>query len=586
MSRRFKRATAVLFCLVVLVGALPQVALGQAASGGAIVKEIIIEGNTHLDDSIIRSAIVKTQIGQPAVDELILDDLRSIYDTGYFQDASATKENVDGGIAVVFHVVENPIVSSIIFRNAESYAMKDFERQMKVQRGDVLNVIDLVDDLHALRPWMLETYGRLIRVSDLEADTEGMVTIEISETVLKDVEIVGNEKTKDFVIERELTFKPGDVVDLNQIDRSLRRVLMLGFFDEISRDFSEEEDPDETVLTINLKERKTGSATFGVAYGSQDGLVGFIEAADDNFLGRGQRVNAVLQLGKGMQSYEFGFYEPYIEAGGTSLGFNIYRRNESVEQAIATDELPDLEPLTGRKKTTGGDVTLSRPFSEYTRGRLTLKAEGNVYTQDKENADDPTHEKWFEDYSTRTIGFGLNTDTSDHPFNPTEGYRNDAYLEIGTTLLGGDYQFAKLRLNHSRYFELFDGGYVFAVRGLGGRKLAGSLGENEKFTIGGADTLRGYSRGANDTLKGDNMLVLNAEFRFPIVDRITGVVFTDWGRAWDSEDGLNLTDLNNSFGVGVRLDTPLGLLRLDYGFGKDEDNKRSGQFYFGVGQTF
>ena len=82
---------------------------------------------------MIRAAIVKTQVGQPAVDELILDDLRSIYDTGYFQDASATKEQLADGIAVVFYVVENPIVTDIVFRNAESYAMGEFERQMRVR---------------------------------------------------------------------------------------------------------------------------------------------------------------------------------------------------------------------------------------------------------------------------------------------------------------------------------------------------------------------------------------------------------------------------------------------------------------------
>ncbi|HHT74289.1 MAG TPA: BamA/TamA family outer membrane protein [Firmicutes bacterium] len=585
MSKHFAQTAAALICLLLLVGVITPTALGQGAPSN-IVREIVIQGNTHLDDDVIRAAIVKTQVGQPAVDELILDDLRSIYDTGYFQDASATKEQLADGIAVVFYVVENPIVTDIVFRNAESYAMGEFERQMRVQRGKVLNVIDLVEDLRGLHSWFAEKYGRLIHVTDLEADTQGIVVVELTETVLKGVEIVGNEKTKDFVIERELTFEPGDVVDIKEIDRSLRRVLMLGFFDEITREFSQEEDPSETVLTINLKERKTGSATFGVAYGKPDGLVGFVEAADDNFLGRGQRINASLQLGKGMQSYEFGFYEPYIEKGGTSLGFNLYRRNSNIEKKLATTENPDLEPLTGRKSTTGGDITLGRPFTEFTRGRLTLTAENNRYVQNLADDETEPHEDWFKDYATRIIGFGVNTDTTDHPYYPTEGYRNDVYLEMGLKMLGGDSQFAKLRLSHSRYFELFDGGYVFAVRGLGGRTLSGTLEENEEFKIGGANTLRGYSYGANDSLKGDNMLVVNAEFRFPIVERVTGVVFTDWGRAWDNDEKITLSELNNSFGLGVRLDTPLGLLRLDYGFGKDEENKRTGQFYFGVGQTF
>lgn len=585
MSKHFVQPAVALICCLLLLGAISATAAGQSAPPSNIVQEIIIDGNTHIDDSVIEAAIVKTQIGQPAVDQLILDDLQAILDTGYFQDVSATKEPRAEGYAIIFHVVENPIVTDIVFRNAGQYAMHEFERQMRVQRGQVLNLVDLVEDLRSLHPWVVEKYGRFAYVTNLEVDTQGVIMVELTEARLKDIQIVGNEKTKDFVIERELTFKPGDVVDLNEIDRSLRRVLMLGFFDEISREFSQEEDPSETVLTISLKERKTGSATFGVAYSKGDGLVGFVEAADDNFLGRGQRIKASLELGREMQNYEFGFYEPYIDAGGTSLGFNLYRHNSKVKKDIATEEQPDLKPLTGRKSTTGGSVTLGRPFTEFTRGRLTLTAENNIYTQNLAEGEEK-HKEWYDDYSSRIIGFGVNTDTTDHPFYPTEGYRNDVYLEMGLKLLGGDSQFAKLSLSHSRYFELFDGGYVFAVRGLGGRTLSGTLEENEEFKIGGANTLRGYSYGGDDSLRGDNMLVLNAEFRFPIVERITGVVFTDWGRAWDQSETFTLGDLKNSFGVGVRLDTPLGLLRLDYGFGKDENNKRSGQFYFGVGQTF
>jgi outer membrane protein insertion porin family len=181
----------------------------------------------------------------------------------------------------------------------------------------------------------------------------------------------------------------------------------------------------------------------------------------------------------------------------------------------------------------------------------------------------------------------LNTNTLDHPFFPTEGYNNDVYLELGTTLLGGSSAYAKLRLEHSRFFEVRDGGYVLALRGLGGRLLGGSLQDNDKFRIGGADTLRGYSYGDPAlNLVGDNMLVMNAEFRFPIVEKVQGVVFTDWGTAWSQGESLRLQNLKNSFGVGVRLDTPLGLLRLDYGLGKDAENNRSGQFYFGIGQAF
>ena len=547
------------------------------AQDSSIVRSIEVEGNTFVDTETIKASILKTKVNQPTVEQHILDDLRAIYDLGYFQDATASFEPAIAGVQVIFHVVENPVVRDISFSGMTQVPVAEFEKQMKTQTGYILNIHDLWEDLNALLEWIATEHGYFARVADLSADTDGRIEVRLAQTTLKDVVIEGNEKTKDFVIQRELSFEPGDPVNVQEVDQSLRRVLMLGFFDEISRDFSQEDDPDETVLTINLQERKTGSATFGLSYSSADKLVGFVEAADENFLGRGQRVNATARFGKKLQEYELGFYEPYIDKSGTSFGINLYRRSRQV-QAM----LKDAEEVSKAQRTTnGGDITLGRPFSDFTRGRLTLKMESNSYA-DFEGPANPD----FKDYRNRALGFGINTNTSDHPFNPTEGYKNDIYLELSPGFLRGDNQYAKLRLEHSRYFEIIDGGYVLAVRGLGGRLLGGTLGENEAFKIGGGDTLRGYSYGdQNHSLAGDHMLVMNAEFRFPIVEKVTGVVFTDWGTAW-SEGSRSFQDLNNSFGLGVRLDTPLGLLRLDYGWGKNEEDQRKGQFYFGVGQTF
>jgi outer membrane protein insertion porin family len=560
--------------LMAMVLVFSMASAGVSAEEKNLVRAIVVKGNSIIDTETIKGAILKTKLNEPAVEQKILDDLRSIYDLGYFQDASASFDPaLGGGVQVVFHVVENPLVQDVSFSGLTQVPLGEYKKKMKTQAGYILNVHDLWEDLKELREWIGSEYGFVVRVADLQADTDGRIHIELAQTTLKDIVIEGNNKTKDFVIEREFTFKPGDPVNVREIDQSLRKVLMLGFFDEISRDFSEEDNPDETVLTINLNERKTGSATFGVAYSSNDGLVGFVEAADDNFFGRGQRVNATVQLGKKVHAYELGFYEPYIDKSGTSLGLNLYRRGKDVEK----------EDNKGKRITNGGDLTLGRPFGDFSRGRLVLKMENNKYDLESGSGAD-----WYKDYNNRTIGFGFGTNTSDHPFFPTEGQKSDAYLELGTSLFGGNSQYAKLRAEYSKYFEVKDGGYVLALRGLGGRLLAGELQENEKFVIGGAETLRGYSPGGNGAidLEGDHMLVMNAEFRFPIVDKVTGVLFTDWGKTWDQGEGFTLSDLNNSFGLGVRLDTPLGLLRLDYGLGKDENLARKGQFYFGIGQTF
>jgi outer membrane protein insertion porin family len=561
--------------LLASVGSSAVQAQGQELG---VVRLITIEGNNIVDTETIRASILKTRLGEEATEQKIIDDIRAIYDLGYFEDVQATVDPALGGVEVVFHVVENPIVREVTFSGVPGIAFEKYARDMKTQPGLILNAHDIWEDLEGLWEWVLGEYGYLVRVTSLSADTDGRIGIELAQTTLQDIVITGNEKTKDFVIERELTFEAGDPVDIKAIDQSLRRLLMLGYFDEISREFSQEDDPDKTVLTINLKERKTGAATFGVGYSTAEGLVGFLQVSDDNFLGRGQMVKANVSLGQKVTSYEFEFYEPYITKSGISLGTSLYRRISEVKTAD-----PDSDEETKSKRTSiGGDLTLGKPLTEFTRGRLTFKLENNTYAHE----DGPIGGV-PDDSKTRNIGVGLNTNTVDHPFFPTEGYKNDVYLELGTTLFGGTSAYAKLSLEHSRFFEVKDGGYVLALRGMGGRLLGGSLPEADKFRIGGADTLRGYSYGDSSLgLVGDNMLVMNAEFRFPIVEKVQGVVFTDWGTTWNQGQSFNMKDLKNSFGIGVRLDTPLGLLRLDYGLGKDAENHRKGQFYFGIGQAF
>lgn len=577
MRQRSARLVIALLVLGLLasVGSSAVQAQGQELG---VVRLITIEGNDFVDTETIRASILKTRLGEEATEQKIIDDIRAIYDLGYFEDVQATVDPALGGVEVVFHVVENPIVREVTFSGVPGIAFEKYARDMKTQPGLILNAHDIWEDLEGLWEWVLGEYGYLVRVTSLSADTDGRIGIELAQTTLQDIVITGNEKTKDFVIERELTFEAGDPVDIKAIDQSLRRLLMLGYFDEISREFSQEDDPDKTVLTINLKERKTGAATFGVGYSTAEGLVGFLQVSDDNFLGRGQMVKANVSLGQKVTSYEFEFYEPYITKSGISLGTSLYRRISEVKTAD-----PDSDEETKSKRTSiGGDLTLGKPLTEFTRGRLTFKLENNTYAHE----DGPIGGV-PDDSKTRNIGVGLNTNTVDHPFFPTEGYKNDVYLELGTTLFGGTSAYAKLSLEHSRFFEVKDGGYVLALRGMGGRLLGGSLPEADKFRIGGADTLRGYSYGDSSLgLVGDNMLVMNAEFRFPIVEKVQGVVFTDWGTTWNQGQSFNMKDLKNSFGIGVRLDTPLGLLRLDYGLGKDAENHRKGQFYFGIGQAF
>ncbi|NLY11590.1 MAG: BamA/TamA family outer membrane protein [Firmicutes bacterium] len=586
MRRFFTTKFLALIIFMLLFGVVTNVSMASDNGlDGQIIKEIAIEGNESIDTNVIRNAIFRTKVDEPFVTENVIDDMYSINSLGYFYDVQVRFETVSGGIKLIFGVIENPVISSISIKGAKVTPVHQFIPQMKVKVGEVFNGFAMSEDLESLVQWGQIEHGILLGVKDIYLDAEGVIEIEVFESRIGEVIITGNEKTQDFVIERELRVKPGDVFVYDELYSGLHRVFMLGFFDDVDFRFEEDYVEEEMTVVVEVKERRTGSLNFGAGYSSVDGILGMFEVADDNFLGRGQRLNASVELSKKRKTYEVGFYEPYVLEDGTSLGVSIYKKDDDISKPLKNIIDKDLT-LTGSRNSIGGELTVGRVFSDYTRGRLTIKGENNTYTLDDNDDFIGYEDHWHQNYKKRTIGLGINTNTTDHPFNPTKGLKTDVSFEMGLGIFGGTARYSKLEMQHSRYFDIMDDGkFIFAIRGMAGRVLSGELQENELFRIGGDGTLRGYSRGG-EGLVGDKMFVMNAEVRFDIIENIQGVVFADLGKAWGEGEAMNLLDLHNSYGVGVRVDTPLGLLRLDYGFGLNENNQRKGQLYFGIGQAF
>ena len=178
---------------------------------------------------------------------------------------------------------------------------------------------------------------------------------------------------------------------------------------------------------------------------------------------------------------------------------------------------------------------------------------------------------------TSSITFKVDRDTSNHPFNPTGGAIDIFSFESAGGILGGDNGFQKLSADLRRYYPGFKDEHAWALR----MKTGFGFGEiplSEQYYLGGSNTLRGYE----NNISGNDMLLLNAEYRFPVVDKITGVIFVDSGNAWDTRQKMTLEDLNSSAGLGARMNTSLGQLRLDYGWNETGD----GKFHFSIGNTF
>lgn len=527
-----------------------------------IVWAIVIRGNEHIDAESILRAVTETRVGEPLRLEAIQADLRNIFELGFFEDVRVDAFEVEDGLRLVFQVVENPFVTDV---RVESDVVdgEQLRRWVTTRPGQVLNRIQLNDDLERVQDRALEELDLYLQPSPPELDADGVLHLDFKAVRVKDVIIRGNAKTKDFVIRREIVVEPGEPLRRSDLTRSMDRLQRTAYFQDVRVQGIPTDDPNYVSVEFDVEERLTGTAMVGAGYSSEDGLLGYVEVVDRNFLGRGQSASVRAEFGQRRTIYDIGFFEPYLFGSVNSFGINVYDRS--------FDRLYNDKRYDYRERRQGGSITLGRPLNEFTRMSLRYRAE-NLRTEalESDSLHDPSKG------SVRTITLASTTDTTDHWLSPVRGSRTRLSAELGGGWLGGTYSFTKYEGEHSRYFKVGSKRQAIAVRAIGGWGVGRDIeAAEEQFRVGGADTIRGYRSGE---FEGDRMLVFNAEYRFPMSDSVQGVIFADAGEAWWSRDGSK--GLKFGYGIGARMDTPLGVLRLDYGIGD------SGRLHFFFGPSF
>lgn len=554
----------------------------QANNQGKITA-IVVQGNENISIDLIISQIT-SNLGDVFSKENIEKDMKAVFDLGYFKDVRIKLESFRDGYKVVFVVVENLPIKEISIEGNTVVSEEEMREVMVLQEGQIFSQKILKNDVDRISQLYKDRGYLLINIKDINFDEEGKLWIKISEGRLEKIVIEGNDKTKEKVITREINIEPGDLFNFETARKSLQNIYNLGYFEDVNMKLEPGSEEDSIILVIKVIEKNTGKFGIGAGYNSEEGLMGFTSYEENNLFGGGQKIKAKVELG-GRTTYKLSFLEPWLGDTPTSFGFEAYdtiKHKEDKEEEVILAEY-DEERL-------GGRLIIGRKISDSVKLGLEFKVERVTHDLISGTLPEDTDEGL-----TNSLVPTFSYDTRDNVFEPTSGWYHSFSLEKAGGFLGGDYDFTKYNLTLRAYIstqfieDIVDIGSikkitdnlskgVLALRAMGGMADT-DLPSFAAYQVGGMNTVRGYDFGE---FSGDKSLVFNVEYRFPLAENFQAVLFADWGQAWDYEESIDFEDLKFGRGVGIRFDTPLGPIRLDYGINEEG----VGKTYFSIGHTF
>jgi len=568
------------------------------------VANVDIEG-TNKRDKAEHLKDLPIKAGDIFIPQRAVDGAQKIFKSGYFATVEPKIDRkADNTVSIVYQVQENPDVQSINFEGNTLYKDEELEKALGIKRGEILNGNLLnPDDNGILKLYAKDGYS-LARVETINVSNEGVVNIGLTEGVVDSVtfekapEKNDNERqsskrstlrTKPYVFERYQELKPGQIFQEKNIESTVKELYRTGMFTKIVPSIEgKEDDPNARVIKLLVEERPTTSINGTISYGTSVGLVGELKLSDSNFLGRGQDASLTLSASnKGDKTFELSWFDPWLK--GTEqvqLGGAIYW-TQSVDDNAEADEVEKVKKY-GTRWTIGKGLNKDIGVSFSARYDNYKELFGNKKVNDK--------------YKLFAMGPTITLDTRDNKFSPTKGLYATMSYERGE-LIKDPRKYDQFETDLRAYHPTFFGEKnVMAYRAAWGTTGSGTP-EALRFSIGGAESVRGYDYSAFD---GFDKFHATIENRTKINDTLQLVAFFDIGNAWqkDSRDPItgkkiykpnrkdahDFKDLKKGYGVGVRLNTPIGPLRFDYGWPMDPEKKGEkkdkGKFYFSFGQSF
>ncbi|MCC6347397.1 MAG: outer membrane protein assembly factor BamA, partial [Nitrospirales bacterium] len=475
-------------------------------------------------------------------------------------------------------------VSGVEVTGNKAFTEKELRPLIRLTPNTVFSKERLSKDVAALSDTYTNNGYALVSIfPDLIPDEDKKVTKVIyrinegDKFTVGRIDITGNTKTRDKVVRREIRLDEGEVFNASALKRSYERINNLQYFESV--DISPKPKPEtKTVdLDVTVKEKPTGFLSVGGGYSSVDKFIAMVDITQGNLFGRGQYLKLKGELGGKSSFYELSFRDPWFLDKPLSFGASIYK---------TTREYAEFD-----RKATGIELSLGKGFWEYWSASTNYIFEKAHISDIAEDASSEIKEQEGSS-TTSSISFSVGRDTRDNYLDPSRGSKNALYFTFAG--LGGTNKFLKVLYDSGWYFPVFKN-TTFHARGRVGY-ATGLFGEDlplyERYYVGGIYTVRGFDFGEAgprdinaSAMGGEKELIFNFEYIFPIVSeyKLKGLVFFDAGRAYGTGETFG-SDLRYTAGTGIRWISPMGPLRIEWGYNLDKRTHESAsklEFTFG-----
>ncbi|XP_075635333.1 outer envelope protein 80, chloroplastic [Castanea sativa] len=526
----------------------------------------------------------------------VQEDVHRIIYSGYFQSCIPVAMDTRDGIRLVFQVEPNQEFQGLVCDGANVLPAKFLEDAFRDGYGKVINLRCLDEAITSINKWYAER-GFFALVSDVEILSGGILRLQVSEAEVNNISIrfldrkTGEPttgKTKPETILRQLTTKKGQVYSILQAKRDVDTVLTMGIMEDVSIIPQPAGDTGKVDMVMNVVERPNGGfsagggISSGITSGPLSGLIGSFAYSHRNVLGRSQKLNISLERGQIDSIFRINYTDPWIEGDDKRTSRTIMVQNSRTPGTLVHGDQPAGSSLTIGRVTAG--IEFSQPIRPKWSGTSGLFFQhAGVYDE----KGDPVIKDHFSSPLTASgkIHDNMLLAKFESVYTGSGDHGSSMFavsMEQGLPVLSEWLSFNRVNARARKGVEI---GPARLLLSLSGGHVVGNFPPHEAFAIGGTNSVRGYEEG--DVGSGRSYAVGCGEISFPMLGPVEGVCFADYGTDLGSGPtvlgdpaGARLKPGSGyGYGFGIRVDSPLGPLRLEYAF----NDKHAKRFHFGVG---